>query len=167
MRFGHFANKGDGILLKTFQKESVCFGNHPENIPMWPQRHISEVIESHNDRKTIPQICVYTKKSINSSEQRRTQPWIELVVRYLLDSVHSIRVMNDGIYEAQTRPIILQHNNNIQCSPSGPKAAAAKKKKKKTFVTFCSFQLLLVHNPVLSTSPWELSSLASISLTGK
>lgn len=103
---------------------------------MWPQRHISEVIESHNDRKTTPQICVYTKKSINSSEQRRTQPWIELVVRYLLDSVHSIRVMNDGIYEAQTRPIILQHNNNIQCSPSGPKAAAAKKKKKEDICDF-------------------------------
>lgn len=33
------------------------------------------------------------------------------VVKYLLDSVCSILVMNDDIYEAQAVPIILQHNN--------------------------------------------------------
>lgn len=45
------------------------------------------------------------------------------VVEYLLDSVCSILVMNDGIYEVQTPSIILQHNNHIHCSPFGPKAA--------------------------------------------
>lgn len=42
--------------------------------------------------------------------------------QYLLDSVCSILVMNDGIYEAQRLAIILQHDNNIQCSPLSPKA---------------------------------------------
>lgn len=57
------------------------------------------------------------------------------VVEYLLDSVCSILVMNDGIYEAQTLPIILQHNNNIHCSPFSPTAGD----KKKTFLLYFPF----------------------------
>lgn len=64
------------------------------------------------------------------------------VVEYLLDSVCSILVMNDGIYEAQTLPIILQHNNNIHCSPFSPTAGD---EKRHFYYTFRSFQLFLAY----------------------
>lgn len=45
------------------------------------------------------------------------------IVEYLLDSLSSILVMNDGIYEVQAPSIVLQDNNNIHCSPFSPGAA--------------------------------------------